>query len=237
MKGGEFQSSRLLIISNNMTKDIKSTRQLLPSLHGRGLGWVFCFLTLTLCSCSENEEYDPYYDWEIRNIAWFEIVADSARTAINAAREQYGDAWEEHTEWRMYKSLMKSPSFQSWKTEDSICVRIVKEGTGDKRPIYTDVVKVAYRGWLIPAWDANGNVFEKVFDQTFYGTFDEKTAAYAENMVSVFTEGFATALQYMNEGAEWIVYIPSELFYGADEQGSVPAYSAARFRIMLMKID
>ena len=209
-----------------------------PSLTGRVRGGsvLLLFSLLLLFSCSENEEYDPYSDWEARNTTWFYQVADTARTAINAARAQYGDSWEEHCEWRMYKSLRKSPSYQSGLTVDSICVHIIQKGAGTKTPLYSDVVRVVYRGWLIPAIDAYGNTFEKVFDQTFYGTFDEETAAYTENNVSAFTEGFGTALQYMTEGDEWIVCIPSELFYGNETVGTVPAYSAARFRILMRKI-
>ena len=58
----------------------------------------------TICSCSEDEqEYDPYTNWQVRNREWFRSVADSARTAITQAKAQYGDKWEDYCEWRMYK--------------------------------------------------------------------------------------------------------------------------------------
>ena len=41
----------------------------------------------------------------------------------------------------------------------------------------------------------------------------------------------------MPEGAEWIVCIPYQQFYGETAQGDdIPAYSAARFRIIRMKM-
>ena len=41
-----------------------------------------CLLT----SCEETtEQWDPYENWQVRNIAWFASVADSARTAISQA--------------------------------------------------------------------------------------------------------------------------------------------------------
>jgi len=215
----------------------KAVRSLLPSLTGGVWGWVFIF-ALSFTACSENEDYDPYADWEARNIAWFNHVADTARTAIKAARAQYGDSWEEHCDWRMYKSLRKSPTFQSGLIEDSICVKIINKGTGTTLPKSTETVRVAFRGWLIPTTDESGHPFEKVFAQTFYGTFDPMTAAYSESTVESFTEGFSTALQYMPEEAEWIVCIPYQQFYGATAQGdgTIPAYSAARFRIIRMKM-
>ena len=195
-------------------------------------------ISAVFVSCSDNEEYNPYNDWQERNTEWFRHVADTARMAINAAKAEYGDAWQEHCDWRMYKSLRKSPSYQSGIVEDSICVRIVKPGTGTHQPLLTDVVKVAFRGWLMPTQDAAGNTFEKVFSQTFYGAYNEQTAASTENTVSSFTEGFETALQYMTEGAEWMVCIPYSQFYNDQEQGSgtIPAYSSVRFRIILMKV-
>ena len=27
-------------------------------------------------SCSKNEDYDPYTNWEARNVTWFQQVAD-----------------------------------------------------------------------------------------------------------------------------------------------------------------
>lgn len=66
-----------------------------------------CLLT----SCEETtEQWDPYENWQVRNIAWFASVADSARTAISQAKAQYGDEWEKHCEWRMYKTLQRSAS-------------------------------------------------------------------------------------------------------------------------------
>ncbi len=221
----------------NKNQHNASTRELFPSLHGRSWWWVFCFL-FALISCSENEEFDPYDNWEARNTTWFKQVADTARTAINAARAQYGDNWEEHCNWRMYKSLRRSPTFQSGHVEDSICVCIVNKGTGTMLPKATETVRVAFRGWLIPTTDESGHVFEKVFAQTFYGPFDPVTASYSEATTGSFTEGFSTALQYMPEEAEWIVCIPYQQFYGAVAQndGNIPAYSAARFRIIRMKM-
>ena len=217
-----------------LLKDVAMHRQrfhVSPILY-----FIFCILSFMVSSCSKNEDYDPYTNWEARNVTWFQQVADTARTAINAARAQYGSEWEGHCDWRMYKSLRKSPSFQSGLLEDSICVKILKRGTGTKCPLVTDIVEVAYRGWQIPAVDSNGNVFEKVFDQTFYGTYDVETAASTTNDVSEFTEGFGTALQYMKEGDDWMVYIPSSLLYAEQVVGELPAFSSARFRIIMIKV-
>lgn len=46
--------------------------------------------------------------------------------------------------------------------------------------------------------------------------------------------GFATALQYMHVGDNWLVYIPTELGFGSQEQTTIPAYSALTFHIVLV---
>ena len=190
-----------------------------------------------LASCTAtDDEYDPYYNWQERNTQWFGQVMDSARTAISQARLQYGDAWEEHCDWRMYKSLNQSPTYQSGKTDDSICVRILAHGNGTVSPTFSDTVRIAFRGWLMPTTDAEGNKQELIFTQTYYGTYDPSTAAPQTAAVSSFRPGFGTALQYMVADDDWMVYMPANLFYGTTTTGVIPAYSAARFRIHMMAI-
>ena len=131
----------------------------------------------------------------------------------------------------MYKSLMKSDTYQSGLTTDSICVRILKHGTGTKTPISTDEVSVAFRGYLIPVTDEQGDVTETIFAQTYYGDFDPDKAAFNTTTVTSYKEGFYTALQYMVGGDSWEVFIPYQLFYNDSQQGVIPAYSGARFLI------
>lgn len=194
-----------------------------------------CAISFWACS-SDTEEYNPYYNWKSRNAAWYEQVADSARTAIKAAKTQFGNDWESHCDWRMYKSLRRSPSYQSGNVEDSICVHILARGTGNISPAFSDSVYINFRGTLMPTTDAEGKPMEIVFAQTYYGDFDPATAAPQAAVVSAFTEGFETALQYMVAGDDWLVYIPQELLYASNAQGVIPAYSAACFRINLMKV-
>ena len=84
--------------------------------------WGSMVAVLALCglmaSCSEDDNtYDPYANWEARNAEYFLQIVDSARQAIAEAKSLYGDQWEDHCEWRMYKSLTKSPSWQAGVTD------------------------------------------------------------------------------------------------------------------------
>ncbi len=192
---------------------------------------------ICLTACSEDtDDFDAYADWKTRNEVWFAAVADSARTAIQAARQTYGDQWEEHCQWRMMRSLLKSPATTGGATTDSICVRILSRGEGLVSPCFTDTVRIHFRGWLMPTTTADGATEERVFTQTYYSDFSSETAAPQVGCVSNFKAGFSTALQYMVTGDDWMVYIPTDLFYGATNSTAVPAYSAARFRISLVGI-
>lgn len=208
------------------------------SLIGRAGGEsrvFFCFLILfAACSKDDHSEYDPYYDWQSRNNAWFSGIAAQARDEINAAKKQYGDNWTDHCEWRMYKSLMWSPLYQSGQVTDSICMRLLnpeKTGKGTSYPKSTDVVSVAFQGYLMPTTDAFGNRFETMFTNTYVGNFDPSTATFNTTTVSAYLNGFYTALHYMVAGDSWEVYIPYQLFYGETAQTNIPAYSSVRFII------
>ena len=209
------------------------------SRHYNAAFFSFLFFSLScfLASCSsDTTEYDPYHDWEERNAAWYEQIADSARTAITSAQQTYGDAWEEHCDWRMMKSLLKSPTYDSGQFTDSICIHIISRGTGEITPCFTDTVRLHFRGWLMPTLKADGTTEERVFTQTYYSDFNSETAAPQTAPVSAFKDGFATALQYMVAGDDWLVYIPQQLFYGSTVSTAVPAYSTARFRINLVAV-
>ena len=213
----------------------RSRNPLLRTGLVRGGSVLLLILALTSCS-SDSEDYDPYYDWQSRNAAWYEQIADSARTAIAQARSEFGSEWEQHCDWRMIKSLMISPSVQKGNTTDSVCVHIMKRGTGDFSPTFSDSIRISFRGWLMPTRNEFGVMEELTFTQTYYGDYSPATAAPQLAAVGAFTEGFSTVLQYMVEGDDWMVYIPQQLFYGSTDQDAIPAYSTARFRIQLLAV-
>jgi FKBP-type peptidyl-prolyl cis-trans isomerase FklB len=205
----------------------QQTKVTTPLSIRRGVGgeaFIFGLFLLLFASCSsDTDEYNPYHDWQARCAAWYEQVADSAR------RNADGN-------WLMLKDYSKSPTYQSGITADSICVHVLSRGSGKVTPHYTDSVRIDFRGWLMPTVNARGEREEVTFTQTYYGDFDPATAAPQLASVKAFTSGFATALQYMVEGDDWMVYVPQELFYGSSASGIIPAYSAARFRLHLVAI-
>ncbi len=77
--------------------------------------------------------------------------------------------------------------------------KIIKEGSG-KQPARTDKVKVHYRSTFI-----NGT--------EFYSSY--KSSEPMMLGVEKFIKGLSEGLQLMKEGSKWILYIPSDLAYGA----------------------
>jgi FKBP-type peptidyl-prolyl cis-trans isomerase FklB len=80
--------------------------------------------------------------------------------------------------------------------------KVIKAGTG-KKPKATDTVTVNYRGTLI-----NGTEFDSSYKRGQPATFP----------VNGVIPGWTEALQLMQEGSKWELYIPSNLAYG--ERGS-----------------
>jgi FKBP-type peptidyl-prolyl cis-trans isomerase FklB len=82
--------------------------------------------------------------------------------------------------------------------------KVIKAGTG-KKPKSTDTVTVHYRGALI-----NGAEFDSSFKRGQPATF----------LVSKVIPGWTEALQLMEVGAKWQLFIPSSLAYGEQGAGS-----------------
>lgn len=198
-------------------------------------------LAFSVSSCSEkSNEWDPYYSWKSRNALWFEQVVDSARTAIAEAKALYGEDWEAHCSWRMFKSLQRSADLPG-ATTDSIVCKIITKGNGTQEVNYTDYVQIHFRGWLMPSEYIMSDGVTKetksvVFDQSYYGEFNPKTAAPVTMYVGGTIEGFQTALQNMVVGDMWYVYVPQQLAYKSESNGTVPAYSTLRFLMNLVGV-
>ena len=188
---------------------------------------------LLLASCKNSEEnYDSHHDWKERNAQWFAEVYDAAQAEIAAAKAQHGNSWEEHCNWRIYKTLLKSQDVQGASTDYIVC-KINQRGVGDFSPAYTDSVRLYYRAWIMVENYPVSKTNMTVFSQSYYGDFDRTTAAPIAMPVTSTVEGFMTAIQYMVKGDEWDVYIPQQLAYKETESEAVPAYSTLLYRIRI----
>ncbi|TXK52190.1 FKBP-type peptidyl-prolyl cis-trans isomerase [Pontibacter qinzhouensis] len=83
--------------------------------------------------------------------------------------------------------------------------QVLKEGNG-KSPAASDKVTTHYHGTLI-----DGTVFDSSYERGQPATFP----------VNGVIAGWTEALQLMQEGAKWRLFIPSELAYGSQGAGDV----------------
>lgn len=127
----------------------------------------------------------------------------------------------------MESELKNQEFFQKNKTEKGVVTlenglqyKVVKEGKGTK-PTENNVVKLHYKGTLI-----DGTVFDSSLDRGEPVSFP----------VNAVIPGFSQVLQLMTPGSTYIAYIPSELGYGVQDMGVIPACSALIFEIQLIDV-
>ena len=107
-------------------------------------------------------------------------------------------------------------------TASGLQYEIIKQGTGDS-PKETDKVTVHYHGTLI-----DGTVFDSSMDRGEPATFP----------VNGVIPGWVEALQLMNEGAKYKLFIPSNLAYGERGAGGAIGPNATLvFEVELISIN
>ncbi|MBQ5524553.1 MAG: FKBP-type peptidyl-prolyl cis-trans isomerase [Paludibacteraceae bacterium] len=99
--------------------------------------------------------------------------------------------------------------------------KVLKEGNG-KKPKATDKVRCHYEGMLL-----DGTVFDSSIKRG-------EPAVFGVNQV---IQGWVEALQLMQEGSKWRLFIPSEMAYGARGAGnSIPPHATLIFDVELIEV-
>ncbi|MBD9485357.1 FKBP-type peptidyl-prolyl cis-trans isomerase [Pseudomonas sp. PDM14] len=104
--------------------------------------------------------------------------------------------------------------------ESGLQYEVLTAGEGAK-PSREDHVRTHYHGTLI-----DGTVFDSSYDR----------GQPAEFPVGGVIAGWIEALQLMNTGSKWRLYVPSELAYGGQAVGSIPPHSVLVFDVELLEI-
>ncbi|MCI0914416.1 MULTISPECIES: FKBP-type peptidyl-prolyl cis-trans isomerase [Pseudomonas] len=97
---------------------------------------------------------------------------------------------------------------------------VLTAGEGAK-PTRESNVRTHYHGTLI-----DGTVFDSSYER----------GQPAEFPVGGVIAGWTEALQLMNAGSKWRLYVPSELAYGAQGVGSIPPHSVLVFDVELLDV-
>ena len=206
-------------MSNHISRQLIQLRQLII------LGCLSCFGCL-LTSCSEEDDTVGEFDnWQTVNETYFETQYQQHRAAGNATSF-------------VLKSFTKADSLTLDQVEHTDCILVdvlpsdfTVDGDQTVVPIYTDDVRVHYRGNLLPSPSyATGYQF----DTSYYNAFSPSVAEPVELSVDGVIAGFSTALQHMHRGDHWRVTIPYQLGYGTSDYNSIPGYSTLIFDIRLV---
>ena len=174
---------------------------------------------ILLSSCEETVTFDDLHKTE--NEAAFAAIAGNSEYTKIESQSKAG--------FIMYKELV--------------------DGDG-ARPLFSDQVNVQYTGWYKIDWtkpdtytDEEGKLIKnkKIFDTT--ATADNvnitrtlKVATSINPYDGGIIDGFSTALQHMEVGDKWEVWIPWQLGYGSSASGTIPAYTTLVFEIELVSI-
>jgi FKBP-type peptidyl-prolyl cis-trans isomerase len=106
-------------------------------------------------------------------------------------------------------------------TESGLQYEVITEGTGPK-PVESDLVKVHYHGTLM-----DGKVFDSSVDR----------GEPVEFPVGQVIPGWVEALQLMNVGSKWKIYVPGNLGYGERGAGAdIGPNSVLIFDVELIEI-
>lgn len=179
--------------------------------------------SLAVTSCEETDgAVDPYFNWEARNQAYIDSIAQVAKA----------NAGDEVGQWKVIHTYkFPEPGTLVPDVNDYVYCKVLETGSG-VTPLYTDSVTAHYRGKLIPLY--NGSTV--VFDQSFQGELNREVAIPVGFAVDGVIEGWTTVLQQMKAGDRWEVHIPYDLGYGTYGSSSIPGYSSLIFDMALVDV-
>jgi FKBP-type peptidyl-prolyl cis-trans isomerase FklB len=138
---------------------------------------------------------------------------------INGVAEKKYSVYKEEGEQFLAENKSKAGVSE---TATGLQYEVITEGNG-KKPAANDTVKVHYHGTLI-----DGTVFDSSVSRGEPATFG----------VHQVIKGWTEALQLMNEGAKYRLYIPQDLAYGANPHpgGAIKPYQALIFDVELLEV-
>jgi FKBP-type peptidyl-prolyl cis-trans isomerase FklB len=148
---------------------------------------------------------------------------------LHSIRNLQHDVRKKNMETIALQNLEKSNQFhaKNKKNKDITTLKsglqysVVTKGKG-KSPNPQDSVTVHYRGTLV-----NGKEFDSSYSRKKPATFP------LNNLIP----GWQEALQLMQPGAKWKLYIPPQLAYGDSDQGVIPPNASLIFDIELISIN
>lgn len=151
-------------------------------------------------------------NWDVMT---FEEADDNANRLYQLLSEQqFTKAKEENLAWLEEKAKEEGVV----KTESGLLYKVISQGDGGQKPTANSDVEVRYHGELI--------------DGTM---FDESTTPITLNLGGVIA-GWTEGLQLMSVGDKYKFFIPYNLAYGEQGQGTIKPFSTLVFDVELVNI-
>ena len=199
------------------------------------LALFFAGLILMACEETPTAADTEFSDWQARNISFFREKMREADTSIRLAKQQYGEAWEAHCNWRILPNYAANAGSKA-PALDSICAEVIEQGSGSGSPLFSDYVRVQYLQKLIPSASyPTGRIVahsgysvspDDIFSPTYGATFLRPVSNHAlVESTNPTIAGETTAYMHMRIGDHWRIYSPYTLARGPKEATNVPAYS------------
>lgn len=179
--------------------------------------------SLVAMSCSETDEPGEYDNWQGRNIAYIDSIANVARANADGS-------------WNIFLGEGLSAD-GTWGNEYYVYCKELQKGDGTQHPMANDTILVNYRGRLIPTKTYPDGY---IFDQSYIGELDPAVDVPVKLNLITCVRGWRTAVANMVKGTTpesgdiWRIYVPATLGYGTSASGAIPAYSTLIFDINLV---
>lgn len=158
--------------------------------------------------------------------------------------QTFDDTWKEGNE-AQFAAISSNPEYTKLESQSGngyIMYKEISQGDG-ATPFFTDRVKILYTGWYKNIWskpdtytDENGNVITNkiVFDTT--GDQNNNIPRIFSVSPASIIEGLSTALQNMQVGDKWELWIPWQLGYKESGNGPIRGYTTLVFEVELLEI-
>ena len=190
--------------------------KLVSSLFVAILGGLFV-------SCEETIESGEYSNWQERNEAYIDSIA-------KVAEANQDGKWMRILSFKLDSVDAKGNPIKHG-IENCVYCYLKCDSAGTASPKYTDLVSVNYRGRLIPTENQRDGL---IFDGSYKGEFNPAYSVPRNFFVDELIVGWSTVLMQMTKGDNWVVYIPSQLGYGAQSNSNIPENSTLIFDLNLV---
>lgn len=130
--------------------------------------------------------------------------------------------------------------------EGYIMYKVITEGDSKIKPLFTDKVKVYYTGWYKQLWTKDDIIKEEngleTKNKVIFDSTDNRGGVASVLTVNELIDGYTTALQHMNVGDKWEVWIPWNMGYGGGMTYNptvargMPEYTTLVFEIELKEV-